>query len=348
MLKPRLTLYAFPLLALLFLHVSNPPLVSAMGQEAPAANLEERARGLELYNQGKFQEAEKLFRTVVEKHRLDDESWYYLGLSLMQQPKEVKRATKAFETALKLRPNFAAAHVELGYIFLLRNKPYDAMSETEATLRIDPESPDAQYILGAIRPRAGAPAEALKRAETIIKLNPQFPLAYLLKSQTLLDFLGDKPQIKPKESPETEKARYREAAEALEKYLELDPGTKEKQAWTEQLESLRFHVASQSEGDSPDRVYSGRELTKKARVLDMPQPELTEAARNDLVNGNVILRCILASDGTVKHLLVVKGSSHGLTEAALRSARRIKFVPATIDGRPVSMFMQLEYNFNLY
>jgi len=38
----------------------------------------------------------------------------------------------------------------------------------------------------------------------------------------------------------------------------------------------------------------------------------------------------------------------GLTEQAIAAARQIKFVPAVKDGRPVSVFMQLEYNFNLY
>lgn len=346
MLKPRLALYAIPFLPL-FLHLALSPLCSVMGQEASVSNLDERARGLELYKQGKFQEAAKVFRAVVEKNSSDDEGWYQLGLALMQQSREMKDASKAFETALKLRPNFAAAHAGLSHIFLLRNKTYDAISEAEKALRIDPKIPDAYYVLGAARLRAGANAEALKHAESVIKLNPQFPLAYLLKSQALLSFLGEKAWLKQRESPETEKARYHEAALALEKYLQLNPSTREKQAWTEQLESLRFHVATRREGDSPDRVYSGRELTQKARVLDMPQPELTEAARNNRVNGNVVLRCTLASDGTVKHLLVVKGLSHGLTEAALRSARRMKFVPASIDGRPVSMFMQLEYNFDL-
>jgi len=38
----------------------------------------------------------------------------------------------------------------------------------------------------------------------------------------------------------------------------------------------------------------------------------------------------------------------GLTEKAIAAARQIRFVPATRNGQPVSMYMQLEYNFNLY
>jgi hypothetical protein len=38
----------------------------------------------------------------------------------------------------------------------------------------------------------------------------------------------------------------------------------------------------------------------------------------------------------------------GLTEQAIKAARRIKFIPATKDGQPVSTYIQLEYNFNLF
>jgi hypothetical protein len=34
----------------------------------------------------------------------------------------------------------------------------------------------------------------------------------------------------------------------------------------------------------------------------------------------------------------------GLTEMAINVARRIKFIPATKDGRPVSTYLQLEFN----
>ena len=36
------------------------------------------------------------------------------------------------------------------------------------------------------------------------------------------------------------------------------------------------------------------------------------------------------------------------TEKAIAAARKIRFIPAMRNGRPVSVHMQLEYNFNLY
>jgi hypothetical protein len=44
----------------------------------------------------------------------------------------------------------------------------------------------------------------------------------------------------------------------------------------------------------------------------------------------------------------VSGLPYGLTEKAIAAARQIRFQPAMKDGRAVSQFIQIEYNFNLY
>lgn len=44
-------------------------------------------------------------------------------------------------------------------------------------------------------------------------------------------------------------------------------------------------------------------------------------------------------------ITVVKGGPGEYTQSAIEAARKIKFVPATKDGVPVSMWMQLEYRF---
>jgi hypothetical protein len=46
------------------------------------------------------------------------------------------------------------------------------------------------------------------------------------------------------------------------------------------------------------------------------------------------------------NIRVASGLPYGLTEQAITAARQIKFTPAMIDGTPVSMWMQLEYNFS--
>ncbi len=97
-----------------------------------------------------------------------------------------------------------------------------------------------------------------------------------------------------------------------------------------------------------DKIFSGREVTSKARVLSKPEPTYTEAARKNQITGTVVLRAVFSSGGSVTNIHAVSGLPDGLTERAIAAAKSIKFVPATKDGRPVSMWMELQYNFNLY
>jgi TonB family protein len=101
-------------------------------------------------------------------------------------------------------------------------------------------------------------------------------------------------------------------------------------------------------GGDYNRVFSGKEVSSKARVLSKPEPQYTEEARKNQITGTVVLRAVFTSGGQVTNIRSVSGLPFGLTERAIAAARQIRFTPATKDGRPVSMYIQLEYNFNLY
>ena len=96
------------------------------------------------------------------------------------------------------------------------------------------------------------------------------------------------------------------------------------------------------------RIYIGKEVDTKARLLSKPEPSYTTEARDKQIAGTVILKAVFASSGKVTNIRVVQGLPHGLTERAIDAARKIKFVPATKEGKYVSMWMQIEYNFSLY
>ena len=101
-------------------------------------------------------------------------------------------------------------------------------------------------------------------------------------------------------------------------------------------------------GTDYDKIFNGRDVTSKARVLSKPEPTYTEAARKNQITGTVILRAVFSSGGSVTNIHAVSGLPDGLTERAIAAAKQIRFVPASKDGRPVSMWMELQYNFNLY
>lgn len=101
-------------------------------------------------------------------------------------------------------------------------------------------------------------------------------------------------------------------------------------------------------GGDYSRVFTGKDVTTKARLISKPEPQYTEDARKNQITGTVVLKVVFSSNGSVTNIRTVSGLPHGLTERAIAAARQIRFVPATKDGHQVSMWMQLEYNFNLY
>lgn len=97
-----------------------------------------------------------------------------------------------------------------------------------------------------------------------------------------------------------------------------------------------------------ETIYVGKDVDTKPRLIKRPDPVYPEKARGEQITGTVVLKCVFAAGGTVTNIRVVAGLPGGLTERSIEAARRIKFVPATKDGKNVSMWMQLEYNYNLY
>jgi len=102
------------------------------------------------------------------------------------------------------------------------------------------------------------------------------------------------------------------------------------------------------DSDDPNRILTGKEVTQKVRILEKREPSYTDSARKFGVEGTVILRGVFSKDGEVTNLHVIQKLPHGLTERAIAAAQGIKFVPAMKDGRAVSMWVELQYNFNLY
>ncbi len=329
--------------------------IGASGQQIPLASLEDRDRGIQLYKEGKFKDSIKLLSEVVKKNSEDSEAWYFLGLASVRDD-NWKRARRAFEAAVRITPNFGPAHSGLAYALMLAGKDSEAGREATLALQLNDQDAEAHYVMGVVRMRQHSNGEAQREAETAIKLKPQFAAAYLLKSQAMLANYAERatawsktvdananrtPEDKRKQASEN-LALLKESGEALQTYLRLNPKGDDSGTWREQLETLHSFAGGQSD------VVPAAEVTTKARILSKPEPTYNERARQAGVEGTVILRAVFSSDGAVKHILVIRSLPYGLTEQSIAAARRIKFVPAVKDGKPVSMVFQLEYNFALY
>ena len=84
-----------------------------------------------------------------------------------------------------------------------------------------------------------------------------------------------------------------------------------------------------------------------AEILSKPTPDYTDEARDAKDQGEVVLRVMFTATGDVRVLEIVKGLPHGLNESALRAADKIRFKPATKDGKPVDSTAVVRITFQL-
>lgn len=111
-------------------------------------------------------------------------------------------------------------------------------------------------------------------------------------------------------------------------------------------------------GDSPrfgnnNPTGTGNEVfaataSLRPTILYKERAKYTEEARQNKVQGTVVLSLIFGADGRIYDVRVVHSLPSGLTEEAILAAQKIRFAPAVRNGRPVNIRMQLEYNFMLY
>ena len=87
--------------------------------------------------------------------------------------------------------------------------------------------------------------------------------------------------------------------------------------------------------------------TTPVRIVEKPQPQYTKEARDLKVEGEVHLKVLFQADGSVRVLQVVQGLGHGLDEAAMAAAQKIRFKPAERDGRPCDMEATVHILFQL-
>ncbi len=61
----------------------------------------------------------------------------------------------------------------------------------------------------------------------------------------------------------------------------------------------------------------------------------------------MILQAIVDAMGNVSQVQVLKGLPLGLTESAIETVQGWRYKPATLDGQPVAVYLNLLINFSL-
>jgi TonB family protein len=84
------------------------------------------------------------------------------------------------------------------------------------------------------------------------------------------------------------------------------------------------------------------------RALFAPDPDYTDLARQNRLQGTVTLWVVVSADGTTQDIRVARTLGLGLDQRAVEAVRRWRFAPGAVDGKPVPVRINVEVNFRLY
>jgi TonB family protein len=108
-----------------------------------------------------------------------------------------------------------------------------------------------------------------------------------------------------------------------------------------------------------DRVYRvGRGITAPSAKY-APDPKYADAARNARIQGTTILLAVITPEGKPTAISIQRSLGAGLTDKlrplgyqldqrAVEAVSQWKFAPATFQGKPVAVVINVEVNFKLY
>jgi predicted TPR repeat methyltransferase len=144
------------------------------------------AQAVRLHQQGRFDEAQALYRRVLDLDPRQFDALHLLGV-IERQRGQPARAVELITQALRIDPQQARAHCNLGAALQDLGRTDDALASYEAALRLDPAYALAWDNRGNTLRRLGRLAEALDSYERALGINPALADAWCHRAIALHD-----------------------------------------------------------------------------------------------------------------------------------------------------------------
>ena len=108
-------------------------------------------------------------------------------------------------------------------------------------------------------------------------------------------------------------------------------------------------AASQPEiGPNGEPIYTPlKNGVSVPRVTYQTEPEFSEQARREKLQGIVVLTLVVSDDGVPTDMKVTRPLGKGLDEKAIEAVKQWRFKPGVKDGNPVAVRIAVEISFNL-
>jgi len=153
---------------------------------APPPWQEENLRAHELYEQGKYAEAQALYREILAADPKVAFVHYDVG-NCAYHLRDFEGAVKSYREALRLNPDFAEAYTNLANAYIRLKKYDEAIPFYEAAVRSSAATGALFYGLGVLYLNSGQPAKAAPCLEKFVSLEPKSGSGYLLLGAACAD-----------------------------------------------------------------------------------------------------------------------------------------------------------------
>ena len=95
------------------------------------------------------------------------------------------------------------------------------------------------------------------------------------------------------------------------------------------------------------KIYDLTDEITAPRLTEAATPGYSDEAKKQKIEGDVIVTAVVDEKGDVVSTKIKKGLGHGLDECAIEAAKMFKYKPAMKDDEPVSVRVDLTFNFYL-
>ncbi len=99
-------------------------------------------------------------------------------------------------------------------------------------------------------------------------------------------------------------------------------------------------------GKISSTIISGE--TKGLKVTYKPKAQYTKEAKKNKIEGTVTVRAVFLASGEIGAVTPVSNLPCGLTEQAIAAARKIKFEPQVVNGKPQTVIRSVQFSFTIY
>ncbi len=136
-----------------------------------------KERALDLMRANRLEEAKALCEEAAHAEN-NAGAWCLLGV-IHGMLNNLAEAEQCLRTAVRLRPDYAEAHYNLGIALATDRRLDDAIAALRETVRLIPEHAEAHMRLGATLAASGRPEAAAESFHRAIRLKPDLPAAYV-------------------------------------------------------------------------------------------------------------------------------------------------------------------------